>query len=164
MLTSPRFIGTSNEHDLPAQRGAGIEFELFRHWMPPWSDLRQGLRAGTMRRDVTVGAHLQFAHAPYAATLPQLGLPERVETLDRVLHPVLERRHEYGSHGKLQAQADGADGVCKMMGGPEIRCRCRIGHKSAGHPAANARAEDEWCLGCFYPPGPTRQSARRAGS
>ena len=69
-----------------------------------------------MSCDVSVGVQLQFARAAHTATLPQLGLPERVEALDRVLHPVLKWRDEYGSHIKLQTEsADGADGVCKMV-------------------------------------------------
>src|SRR5438105_15818439 len=50
-------------------------------------------------------------HWPCGAAA-NLGLPQRVEAFDGVLHPVLEWRHEYGRHAELQAHtADATHGM-----------------------------------------------------
>lgn len=54
--------------------------------------------------------------AAHVVALPDLGLPQCVEALDRVLYPVLERRREHGDDAELQTQAgDAADGVRMLM-------------------------------------------------
>ena len=86
------FGGASNEHDMASKRTLRIECEVTGHAASCWRGFAQCFGSGTMRRDVMVGAPLQFARATDAVALPDFGLPQAIEALDRVLHAVFERR------------------------------------------------------------------------
>src|SRR5437870_4900887 len=85
-----------------------VKFEVLGHRSASRRPFGKRLRSRAVRGDVLVGVRLQLGHACHALTLPDFGLPQRVEAFDRVLHTMLERWHEYGGHFELQAHATDA--------------------------------------------------------
>jgi len=98
-------IGTAHEDHLSAKRRMQVEFEVRRHRDSRRGGVGGGLSAGTVRGDVTLRARLQFLETTHAVTLPDFGLPQGVEALDGVLHPVLQWRHEHRNDPQRQTQA-----------------------------------------------------------
>src|SRR5262245_10933817 len=95
-------IGTANEQHQAAQRRRRLELELLSHEITLRRGFDQSLGASAMRCDIGIGARLQFAQVRHAMPVPDLRLPQRVETLDGVLHAMLKRRYEYGNDPQLQ--------------------------------------------------------------
>src|SRR5437763_3325654 len=115
-----------------------VKLEVLGHRLASRSRFSQRLRSRAMRRDVSIRACLQLSHTGHAVPLPNLGLPQRVEAFDGVLHPVLEWRHEYGRHAELQAHtADATHGMGMLMWALKhvVVVELSIGGKSVALPA-----------------------------
>ena len=83
-------IAAANEDDMAMQRRMRVKLEVLGHRLASRSRFGKRSRSRAMRRDVSIGACLQLRDTGHAVPLPNLGLPQRVEAFDGVLHPVLE--------------------------------------------------------------------------
>ncbi len=153
-------IGATNEDHPPVQRCLRVEFEVRGHGSSLRGRFSQRLRPRAMRRDVAIRMRLQIVDARQVVPPPHFGLPQAIEALDRVLHPMFEWRHKNGGDSQLQTQtADATHGVGMLLwalkhvivvelgiGGPTIplptleQQRQRAGRGSLRYPGIRQRA------------------------
>lgn len=109
-------VGAANEDHLSAKRRMQVDLKVLGHRSARRGRFGSLATTSSVRGDGGIRTCLQFAHTAHAVALPDLGLPQTVEALDAVLHPVLQRQHEHRNHPQRQTQAtDAAHRVSELV-------------------------------------------------
>src|SRR3990170_4270108 len=84
-------VGAANEDHLPVQGRMHVELKVLGHRPTRRGCFGSLATTSPVGGDVGIRTCLQLARATDVVTLPDLGLPQAIEALDAVLHPVLQR-------------------------------------------------------------------------
>ena len=131
-------IGAAQENQRTAQCRIGVELEMRRHGASCGCAFPARRTARTMRGHVAVGLALQVPRAVTMDTVPELGLPQAVETLNGVLKSRLTWRRKHRANAQRKAQsAYPADDLAVPVRALEDRIvvELRIGRQTVAAPA-----------------------------
>jgi hypothetical protein len=100
--------------------------------------------ASAMGPDIAGGMGVQGGQTGKGEALPHLGLPQPVETLNRVLQAMFQGRRKHRDDAERQTEsADAADGVGELMGALEsgVVVELRVGGQTQLYPALDEPAD-----------------------
>ena len=122
---SSHIVGAPQKDDLSLTKGLRQDWRI---WMAPGRTIDPCGMAGAMCRDETTGSRAHTGQTLEAKALPDLGLPQMIETFDLRLKPGFSRRRKDGHDAKAQAEVDDAaesagGGMCALKASVVIELR-----------------------------------------